>query len=65
MDKVENGHYVSLHYKGTLENGDLFDTSEGRHPMEVEMGAGQIITGFEKALTGMALNEKKIFTLEP
>jgi peptidylprolyl isomerase len=65
MDKVENGHYVSVHYKGTLENGEVFDTSEGRHPMEVQMGAGQIIAGFEKALMGMALNEKKAITLEP
>jgi peptidylprolyl isomerase len=65
MDKVETGHYVTVHYKGTLENGEVFDTSEGRHPMEVEMGAGQIITGFEKALIGMAVNEKKNFTLEP
>lgn len=65
MNKVKNGHYVSVHYKGTLENGEVFDTSEGRHPMEVEMGAGQIITGFERVLMGMALNEKKVFTLEP
>jgi peptidylprolyl isomerase len=65
MDKVETGHYVTVHYKGTLENGEVFDTSEGRHPMEFEMGAGQIITGFEKALIGMAVNEKKNFTLEP
>jgi peptidylprolyl isomerase len=65
MDKIESGHFVSVDYKGTLENGEMFDTSEGRHPMEVEMGAGQVITGFEKALMGMALNEKKTFTLEP
>jgi peptidylprolyl isomerase len=65
MDKVETGHYVTVHYKGTLENGEVFDTSEGRHPMEVHMGAGQVITGFEKALMGMALNEKKVFTLDP
>jgi peptidylprolyl isomerase len=65
MDKVEKGYFVSVNYKGTLENGEVFDTSEGRHPMEVEMGAGQIIIGFEKALMGMAVNEKKNFTLEP
>lgn len=65
MNKIENGHYVSVHYKGTLENGDVFDTSEGRHPMEIEMGAGQIITGFEKAMMGMTLNQKKVFTLQP
>ena len=65
MDKVENGRFVCVHYKGTLENGEVFDTSEGRHPMEVEMGAGQVITGFEKALMGMVVNEKKNFTIEP
>lgn len=65
MDKVESGHYVSVHYTGTLENGEVFDTSEGRHPMEVEMGAGRVINGFEKALMGMALHEKKLITLKP
>ena len=65
MDTVDTGHFVSVHYKGTLDSGEVFDTSEGRHPMEVEMGAGQIITGFEKALMGMALKEKKVFSLEP
>ena len=65
MYKVKTGHYVTVHYKGTLENGEVFDSSAGRHPMEVHMGAGQVITGFEKALMGMALNEKKVFTLDP
>lgn len=65
MDTVENGDFVSVHYKGTLQSGEVFDTSEGRHPMEVEMGSGQVITGFEKALMGMAVNEKKVFTLDP
>ncbi len=65
MQKVETGHFVSVHYKGTLQNGEVFDTSEGRHPLEVQIGAGQIISGFEKALMGMSLNEKKVFTLDP
>jgi peptidylprolyl isomerase len=65
MEKVETGLFVSVHYKGTLQNGEVFDTSEGRHPLEVEMGAGQMISGFENALMGMALNEKKVFSLEP
>lgn len=65
MDKVEDGHFVSVHYEGTLESGEVFDSSEGRHPMEVEIGAGKVIPGFEKALMGMALKEKKNFTLEP
>ena len=65
MQKVETGQFVSVHYKGTLQNGEVFDTSEGRHPLEVQIGAGQIISGFEKALMGMSLNEKKVFTLDP
>ena len=65
MDKVENGVYVSVDYKGTLTDGQVFDTSEGRRPLEVHMGAGQMIKGFEAELLGMALNEKKTFTLAP
>lgn len=65
MDRVSDGLYVSVDYKGTLENGHVFDTSEGRAPLEVQMGAGQLIKGFENALQGMALNEKKTFTLSP
>jgi len=65
MEHVENDLYISVAYKGTLGNGEIFDTSEGRQPLEVQMGAGQLIKGFENALLGMALNEKKVFTLEP
>ncbi len=65
MEKVSDGLYVSVAYKGTLQDGQIFDSSEGRQPLEVKMGAGQLIKGFEKALTGMAVNEKKTFTLSP
>jgi len=65
MQKVENGMYVSVMYTGTLESGEVFDTSEGCAPLEFQTGAGQMIKGFEDAVMGMALNEKKKFTLEP
>ncbi len=65
MQKVEKGLFVSVDYKGTLQNGDVFDSSHGRHPLEVEIGAGHLIKGFEAALMGMSLNEKKQFTLTP
>ena len=65
MEKVENGIYVSVDYKGTLENGQVFDTSHGRRPLEIQVGTGQLIKGFETELMGMALNEKKVFTLAP
>jgi peptidylprolyl isomerase len=65
VEKVENGMFVSVDYKGSLQNGEVFDTSHGRQPLEIKMGAGQLIKGFEKELLGMAVNEKKVFTVEP
>ena len=64
MNTVENGAYVRVAYTGSLQNGEIFDTSRGREPMEVHMGAGKMIPGFEKALLGMTLSEKKTFTLD-
>lgn len=65
MQKVESGLFVSIDYTGSLDNGDVFDSSEGRHPMEVQMGSGNVIPGFESALMGMSFNEAKTFTLSP
>jgi peptidylprolyl isomerase len=63
MQKVASGLFVSVDYTGTLDNGEVFDSSEGRQPMEIEMGSGRVIPGFESALMGMTLNETKTFTL--
>ena len=65
MKKVENGLFVSVDYRGTLQNGGVFDTSHGRRPLEIKMGSGQLVAGFENELMGMSLDEKKTFTLEP
>jgi peptidylprolyl isomerase len=65
VGKVENGLFVSVDYKGTLQNGEVFDTSQENQPLEVKVGAGQLITGFENELLGMSLSDKKTFTLEP
>jgi peptidylprolyl isomerase len=65
LEKVENGHYVSVSYTGKLGNGEVFDSSEGRQPLEVHIGAGDVIKGFETQLMGMAMNEKKVFTILP
>ena len=65
MQKVENGMFVSVNYTGTLDNGEQFDSSEGRAPLEFKVGEGQMIPGFENAVKGMALNDTKTFTLSP
>ena len=65
MKTVEQGHFVKVHYTGKLANGETFDSSEGCHPLEIEIGAGKLIKGFEEALMGMAVSDKKSFTLPP
>ena len=65
MKKADNGLFVSVDYTGTLDNGEVFDSSEGRTPLEVQLGSGNVIPGFESALMGMSLNESKTFTLGP
>ncbi len=65
MQKVENGVFVSVNYTGTLNNGEQFDSSEGRPPLEFKVGDGQMIKGFDSAVVGMSLNEEKTFTLAP
>lgn len=65
MEKVKNGDYVQVHYTGTLEDNTMFDSSEGRSPLEFQVGAPGIIKGFSDAVKDMALNEEKQFTLSP
>jgi FKBP-type peptidyl-prolyl cis-trans isomerase SlpA len=50
---------VKVHYTGTLNNGEVFDSSEGREPLEFKLGAGQIIPGFENGVIGMQAEETK------
>ncbi len=63
---VEDGNKVKIEYKGTLEDGTVFDSSEAHgEPLEFEMGAGQVIPGFEEAVKGMKKGEEKTFQLQP
>ena len=63
---VTKGNVVTLHYKGTLNDGSEFDSSyERNEPMTVTVGSGQLISGFDKALEGMSEGETKRFTLTP
>ena len=66
MNKVENGNTVNIHYTGTLEDGTQFDSSHKRgEPIKVKVGAGQLISGFDSALQGMAIGETKSISLSP
>ncbi|SMR70657.1 peptidylprolyl isomerase [Aliiroseovarius halocynthiae] len=65
MTEVTQGAKVRIHYTGTLEDGSVFDSSEGRDPLEFEVGSGMIIPGLDKALPGMTVGEKKNVTIAP
>lgn len=54
---------VKVHYKGTLSNGEVFDSSEGKEPLEFTLGTGQVIPGFENAVLGMKVEESKTINI--
>ena len=56
---IEAGKTVKVHYKGTLDDGTVFDSSEGRDPIEFEIGGGVVIPGFEAGIASMAVGETK------
>jgi len=60
MTEVKSGDSVRIHYTGTLADGSVFDSSEGRDPLEFTVGSGQIIPGLDKAIPGMVVGEKKV-----
>jgi FKBP-type peptidyl-prolyl cis-trans isomerase 2 len=62
---VEKGNKVKVDYTGTLEDGTVFDTSDGKQPLEYESGSGQLIKGFDSAVVGMEKGEEKEITLKP
>ncbi|QDI76936.1 peptidylprolyl isomerase [Leisingera aquaemixtae] len=62
MTGVKNGDTVRIHYTGKLTDGTVFDSSEGRDPLEFTVGAGQVIAGMDAGLEGMEPGGKK--TLE-
>lgn len=57
MSIAKNGQSVKVHYTGKLEDGSVFDSSQGREPLAFKIGEGQMIPGFEKAVMGMAVGE--------
>ena len=63
MEKINTGQFAQVHYTGKLVDGTIFDSSEGRQPLEFQLGGGQVIPGFDKAVQGMEVNEEKNFTL--
>jgi len=59
MAPVKQGDTVQVNYTGKLTDGTIFDSSVDRHPLQVTLGKGALIAGFEKAVIGMNTGEKK------
>jgi len=59
MAPVKQGDTVQVNYTGKLTDGTIFDSSVDRHPLQVTLGKGALIAGFEKAVIGMSAGEKK------
>ena len=65
MARAKEADTVQVHYTGKLEDGSVFDTSRDREPLEFTIGEGQVIRGFEAAVTGMEPGETKTATVAP
>ncbi|MFW2367331.1 MAG: FKBP-type peptidyl-prolyl cis-trans isomerase [Desulforhopalus sp.] len=59
MSEAKRGDNVKVHYTGKLTDGTVFDSSDGRDPLEFSIGSGQVIQGFDEAVIGMNVGEKK------
>ena len=62
---MKPGTKVKVHYTGTLNDGEVFDSSEGREPLEFTIGQNQVIPGFENGIKEMELNEEKTIKIKP
>lgn len=59
MAQAKSGDTVKIHYTGRLADGTVFDTSSNKDPLQFTVGSGQVIPGFDEAVTGMTVGETK------
>jgi FKBP-type peptidyl-prolyl cis-trans isomerase 2 len=62
---IKEGSKVKVHYTGRFEDNNVFDSSEGREPIEFTVGEGMLIPGFEQGVMGLQAGDKKTVELEP
>ena len=63
MQQVKQGDTVKVHYHGKLTDGTTFDSSEGREPLEFEVGSGAVISGFDNGVMGMQEGETRTINI--
>src|SRR3989344_2889376 len=65
---VKKGDKITVEYEGRLENGEIFDSSahgDHSHPLEFEVGSGELIKGFDDGVIGMKKDEEKEIVITP
>ena len=62
---IKAGDTISVHYTGKLENGEVFDSSVERERLKFTVGSGQLIKGFDIAVTGLSQGGKTVATIAP
>jgi peptidylprolyl isomerase len=63
-EQAQKGDTVQVHYTGRLEDGEVFDSSEGGEPLQFEIGAGEVIQGFDEGVVGMNVGDEKQLDIE-
>ncbi len=64
-EAIKSGDTIAVDYTGKLENGEVFDTSEGRDPLVFTVGSGMLIKGFDEAVIGMKTGDSKTVNIPP
>ncbi len=64
-EQIKSGDTIAVDYTGKIENGEVFDTSEGKAPLTFTVGSGMLIKGFDDAVTGMKKGDSKTVTIPP
>lgn len=62
---LQSGDLVEIHFHGTLDGGEVFDSSRGRTPRYFVIGAGQLLPAFERALLELSPGKPRHIRLEP
>ncbi|MHB8603833.1 MAG: FKBP-type peptidyl-prolyl cis-trans isomerase [Thermoplasmatota archaeon] len=65
VEAAKDGDTVHIHYTGKLDDGEVFDSSDGREPLEFTLGEGEVIPGFEKAVRGLKVGESRTVRIPP
>ena len=65
MATAQIGDQVKVHYTGKLEDGTVFDSSDGGEPLSFQLGSNQVIPGFEQTVLGMGLDESRTSSIAP